>query len=134
MAVYQAPEGYHFDPQSGLYLKKLIVTDTDGIEYDHRIYFNDETGEYTQESFALAERIKTKKESKLSIIIPVMLISLLAIICIVSFYISKSKELPDISSETLEKVYEEYDLNNTPDMTMELMEYTDSLEEGGIIK
>ena len=83
----------------------------------------------------LQGKIKSKKASKRAIvIIPTVVLSLLAIVCIVSFYISRSKELPDISSETLDKVYEEYDLNNTPDMTMELMEYTDSLEEGGIIK
>ena len=135
MAVYQAPEGYSFDPASGLWVKKMVVSDKAGVQYDHRYYFNADTGEYRQESFALGGEMRTKKRSKYAIvIIPVALISLIAIVCVISIFISKSKELPNLSAEKLEEVYEEYDLNNTPDMTMGLMEYTDSLEEGGIIQ
>lgn len=135
MAVYQAPEGYHFDPQSGLYLKKLIVTDTDGIEYDHRIYFNDETGEYTQESFSLA--LVSEKCDSVSKKLKVAILALAAVI-VVAFIVSilKGQKYNEISytEEELDEIERIYEFDSTPDSTLYFSDYYGVVNEEGIIR
>ncbi len=55
MAVYSAPEGFIWDPTSGLYVRESILTDGAGVRYRHRMYFNADTGEYTQFSEPITE-------------------------------------------------------------------------------
>lgn len=55
MAVYSAPEGFIWDPSTGSYVRETILTDDAGIKYRHRMFFDADTGEYTQYSEPLEE-------------------------------------------------------------------------------
>ena len=139
MAVYQAPEGYHFDPQSGLYLKKLIVTDTDGIEYDHRIYFNDETGEYTQESFPLSGKaigkVRNPKAMKRGIAIAAIVLAVVIAAFFALSYQNRKYEAPyTLSDDELAEIYDRYSFDTIPDSVIELRDYEGVINEGGIIR
>ena len=139
MAVYQAPEGYHFDPQSGLYLKKLIVTDTDGIEYDHRIYFNDETGEYTQESFPLSDKaigkVRNPKAMKRGIAIAAIALAVVIAVFFALSYQNRKYEAPyTLSDDELAEIYDRYSFDTIPDSVIELRDYEGVINEGGIIR
>lgn len=144
MAKYMAPEGYNFDPQTGLYVKDLLVTDTEGVNYRHRISFNDETGEYTQQSVALmgntatapvmAAKGKTRKRG----LIVAAVLSLLAVVCVVAFVVSyknRGYDAPYVfSDEELGEICEEYAMDTIPDSVLDLKEYDGVVYEGGIIR
>ena len=105
MAVYQAPEGYSFDPASGLWVKKMVVSDKAGVQYDHRYYFNADTGEYRQESFALSEESDRTKDisRKLRIAIPVLL-ALVAVAFVISYIRGMNFGIVHFSDEELEEL------------------------------
>ena len=135
MAVYQAPEGYSFDPASGLWVKKMVVSDKAGVQYDHRYYFNADTGEYRQESFALGgERVKGNTYSKRKVVI-IALVSIVAVV-IVGFVISVLRQ-PNkqyFSEDVISEFNDMYDFDTVPDMTMQMEEYDGYFDEGGIIR
>lgn len=51
MQTYHAPEGYQLDPSSGLYFRETQIPGPDGQLVRHIVWFNAETGEYTQQSY-----------------------------------------------------------------------------------
>ena len=51
MQVFRAPEGYQLDPASGLYYRETQIPGPDGQMVRHIVWFNTETGEYTQQSY-----------------------------------------------------------------------------------
>ena len=141
MAKFMAPEGYRFDPQIGLYVKELLVTDVKGARYRHRMCFNPDTGIYTQISFPLDGQIAnaTKKTGtkKRGIIIAAVL-GVLAVAAAVAFFISYKTNNSDapfvLSDEEIEEIYDKYDFDTIPDSVLDLKEYGGAMYEGGIIR
>ena len=139
MAVYQAPKGYSFDPASGLWVKKMVVSDKAGVQYDHRYYFNADTGEYRQESFALGEGMtKAGGKSKgkvigLAVAVTAVAAILISVVVVASKE-SKKSEIPYIPEDELKAAYEEYDFGSTPNSTLDMVEYNGYVEEEGIIR
>ena len=60
MAVYSAPEGFLFDVNTGLYVRESIVFDEAGNKYRHRMFFNADTGNYSQLSEPIKEEAKVQ--------------------------------------------------------------------------
>ena len=54
MTNYQAPQGYQFDPQTGLYYTQVLASDTLGNQSQVVTWFNAETGEYSQNVYPVA--------------------------------------------------------------------------------
>ena len=53
MAVYQAPEGYKYDENTGLYYTQVIAADASGSSYRVVTWFNADTGEYDQQVYLM---------------------------------------------------------------------------------
>ena len=135
MAVYQAPEGYSFDPASGLWVKKMVVSDKAGVQYDHRYYFNADTGEYRQESFALSEESDRTKDisRKLRIAIPVLL-ALVAVAFVISYIRGMNFGIVHFSDEELEELERIYELDSVVESTIFFSDYDGEINEEGIIR
>ena len=54
MGNYQIPDGFVFDPATGLYKSESIVMDEAGVTYRHLVSFNDVSGTYFQELIPVA--------------------------------------------------------------------------------
>lgn len=139
MAVYQAPEGYSFDPASGLWVKKMVVSDKNGVQYDHRYYFNADTGEYKQESFPLsgntAVKVKSPKTKKKIIVIATVAFALIFVVAFAVSFINRNNSDPYVfSDEELTQIYEKYSFDTIPDSVIDLRDYEGVINEGGIIR
>ena len=57
MSVYRPPENYSLDPKSGLYYREARLSAPNGQPLRHVIWFNADTGEYTQQSYPLTNSV-----------------------------------------------------------------------------
>lgn len=68
MAKYKAPENYKYDTKSGQYYRELQTHDNQGKPVHHVIWFDTETGEYTQKSYYASVPNKPGHKSLLFIV------------------------------------------------------------------
>lgn len=55
MQTYRVPDGYQLDPQSGFYYRETQIPGPDGQMVKHVVWFNAETGAYSQQSYYLPQ-------------------------------------------------------------------------------
>ena len=55
MQTYRVPDGYQLDPQSGFYYRETQIPGPDGQMVKHIVWFNAETGAYSQQSYYLPQ-------------------------------------------------------------------------------
>ena len=138
MAVYSAPEGFIWDPTTGLYLRESILTDGAGVRYRHRMYFNADTGEYTQFSEPITEAAPPmapagKPGKKRSIW---FFIGAAAVITIVLFLtISRNNhKFVALTDEQKEEFLNDYIVEEVPAWSVDAEPYYGEINGGGIIK
>lgn len=83
MTKYRAPENYIYDTNSGKYFRALQIHDEQGKPVHHVMWFDTETGEYTQKSYYLP----TKKKASWR---PLLIVMMLSIAGVVVFLYSNS--------------------------------------------
>ena len=83
MAKYKAPENYIYDMNSGQYFRALQIHDEQGKPVHHVIWFDTETGEYTQKSYYLTAKNKAAWR-------PVFFIMMLSVAGVLVFLYSNS--------------------------------------------
>ena len=162
MAVYSAPEGFIWDPATGLYVRKSIITDGAGIRYRHRMFFNADTGEYTQFSepivrqaqpvqpayapHAPVSKTKAAKTKKVKTKAAVktakkkrgawFYIGTAAVIAIVLFLtVSRNdKMFKELSDEQKEEFVNDYIVEELPAWSVDAEPYYGEINGGGIIR
>ena len=153
MAVYSAPEGFVSDPSTGLYVRESILTDDAGVKYRHRMYFNADTGEYTQFSEPIAKPVqpmpvqqqnaaykakpvKRKKHivlKTLLVAVPVITV-IAAVLMVISYKQGYPNDVPDLTEDEISDIISELQLDTVPEMTVEMQEYNGTIREEGIIR
>ncbi len=66
MAEYQAPEGYLYDPETGLYYSQVTAVDERGSRMQVVTWFHPDTGEYEQQVFPVRTAAKPRKTGTVS--------------------------------------------------------------------
>ena len=139
MAVYQAPEGYRYDENTGLYFNQIRANDENGNPVRIVTWFNADTGEYTREFYPEGvstddsrgkQEIKEKKKTGKVVLLAVALLALAALIFFgVRFFKDRnpdsgesagtsydSDESEPVSSSTAEPDYAEDDSEQAMDI------------------
>ncbi len=157
MNKYQVPDGFVFDPATGLYKQETIVMNEAGAHFKHVVYFDDELGAYTQEMipcaapFSAAEPVDYFDEEDdfemvdlkapthtgnrkkwLLIGIPAGVLTLIIVVLIIS--LSSSKEPEPLPEEDLATYETEYFSQPVPAKTISGYEFEGGFTEGGIIR
>ena len=157
MAVYSAPEGFIWDPSTGLYVSESILTDGAGTRYRHRMYFNADTGEYTQFSepivwqtppvqpaYVPSAPVKKAKETKTKAAVKKagkkrgawFYIGTAAVIAIVLFLTVSlnDKKFEVLSDEQKEEFVNDYIVEELPAWSVDAEPYNGEINGGGIIR
>ncbi len=130
MERYQAPANYLMDDNSGLYYNKMIITDKYGNSVCHTIWFNAETGEYSQVSSPMKQSsCKNKNTGKKSMIA----IGCTLFILIFAFLIMRGLALGTDTVLTSTQVMEELDIYTFEDTTLSPMLYEGNLVNEGVM-
>ncbi|MCR4909470.1 MAG: hypothetical protein K5985_11625 [Lachnospiraceae bacterium] len=144
MAEYQAPEGYLYDPETGLYYSQVTAVDARGSRMQVVTWFHADTGEYEQQVYPVIADGKPQKTGKVSgpelwklskrlLLIPVAALAVVIVIAMVCVLAAGLGSVSD-SVGGIEEYGELVVTRDIPSGTICPSEYEGTLREEGIIR
>lgn len=124
MVKYRAPKNYKYDAKSGQYCRELQIKDDRGRPIHHVIWFDAETGEYTQKSYYASSPNKSAQKSVQK---PLLFFALLLIVCGGIFLCSNSFFLKKPISK--EELIESVEITDENSKTISFQDYNATLNE-----
>lgn len=124
MANYRVPDNYLYDTKSGLYYREMFLRDKQGKPVRHVIWFDCESGEYTQKSYY----ISSKSNKKVVVFITSVCLLLLAIFL---FRRSVVGTKPVMNQEEL---IQSVGITDSNDKSLSFQQYEAILEDTGVVK
>ena len=151
MSYYEAPEGFAPDPETGLYKREMILNDDAANSFRHIVYFDADTGEYTQETIPLntgiikeksrtagrttvrTRRRKAGRAGRIirltAVVVPVLLLLFLIVILLMS-----DRGRRKLSDDDLAAYRDNVIVEEIPSQTVQAAPYEGNLQEGGIVR